>query len=109
MLPYVPPKFQEKASCPWERTDSILNQGYPLVVDKTLDNVYFCICRHCKGYTIWVDEKMIYPKINGVSFPYPDMPQDVKEVYEEAVTVSACCTRATITVIITVTANTNSS
>jgi hypothetical protein len=39
---------------------------------------------YCKRYSIWVDEKMIYPKINGVPFPHPDMPQDVKEDYEEA-------------------------
>src|ERR687898_2332460 len=94
MQKYVPPKFNETAfNCPlcsvyskqeWNSSYPILNRSHPITADKTLDNVYFCICLYCKRYSIWVDEKMIYPKINGVPFPHPDMPQDVKEDYEEA-------------------------
>lgn len=93
MQRYVPAKFKETAfNCPlcsvyseqdWNGSDPVLKYS-SVKASGILDDVYFCICLHCKGYSIWVDKKMVYPRINGVPFPHPDMPVEVKKDYEEA-------------------------
>lgn len=42
------------------------------------------ICDRCKKFSIWVDEKMVYPLVNGTPIPHPEMPDDIKGEYEEA-------------------------
>lgn len=93
-MPYVQPKLHLGLfNCPlcqgyteqnWHSTTNILNYGNPMKSDERLDNVNFCICKMCDKYTIWVNEKIVYPLINGAPFPHQDMPQEVKEIYEEA-------------------------
>ena len=50
----------------------------------SLENVWFAICYHCKKYTVWIDEILIHPQINGSPPPHLDMPDDVRETYVEA-------------------------
>jgi hypothetical protein len=92
MMPYISPKFGLDAfNCPmcnvysdqtWKSSKNVLNRNIPTRVDELLDTVSFCTCRHCSGFSIWVNEKMVYPRINGVPFPHPDTPKEVKEIYE---------------------------
>jgi hypothetical protein len=42
------------------------------------------ICDRCKKFSIWVDEKMVYPLVDGTPNPHPEMPDDIKGEYEEA-------------------------
>lgn len=44
----------------------------------------FAICQNCKEISIWVDEKMIYPKSRLTPLPNEDLPDDIKADYEEA-------------------------
>ena len=44
----------------------------------------FAICQSCKKISIWVDEKMIYPKSRLTPLPNEDLPDDIKADYEEA-------------------------
>ena len=41
-------------------------------------------CERCYFYALWMKEKLIWPNVAGAPFPNPDMPDDVKEIYEEA-------------------------
>jgi endogenous inhibitor of DNA gyrase (YacG/DUF329 family) len=41
-------------------------------------------CGHCLKYTVWVKDKMVYPFSGTAPLPNPDMPDDVKQDYEEA-------------------------
>ena len=45
------------------------------------------ICQHCHGYTIWHDQKMIYPDGGNVPPPHHDMPAEVAADYNEARTI----------------------
>jgi hypothetical protein len=47
-------------------------------------HTYLVECWHCKGFSIWHKEQMIYPSGGPAPLPYPDLPDDIKEDYEEA-------------------------
>lgn len=49
-----------------------------------VDDVDIAKCSHCLKFSIWVNEKMIYPLVTSVEIPNEDMPADVKAVYKEA-------------------------
>jgi hypothetical protein len=93
LIPYVPAKFKLNLfNCPlcngyteqfWHEAADILNRGQ-FKRDSRLDNIQICFCKLCDKYTIWVDEKMIYPLVNGAPFPNLDMSKRVKDIYEEA-------------------------
>ncbi len=93
-MPYVSPSFQLNAfNCPlcnaysvqlWHTINGIKKEGYQAYYPTLLENVNVCICGFCNKYTIWVDRKMIHPVINGAPLPHPDMPDQIKEIYEEA-------------------------
>ncbi len=44
----------------------------------------FCVCRYCQKISIWIDEKMVYPKKRLTPLPNEDLPDDIKADYEEA-------------------------
>ena len=41
-------------------------------------------CNHCREYSFWVEEKLIYPNISTAPFPSIDLPQEIKKDFEEA-------------------------
>ena len=47
-------------------------------------HTYLVECWHCKGFSIWHKEQMIYPSGGPAPLPHPDLPDDIKEDYEEA-------------------------
>lgn len=53
--------------------------GYP-----TGEALHICTCENCKSYLIWKNDEMIYPIVSSVPSPNIQMPQDVREIYEEA-------------------------
>ena len=44
----------------------------------------FAICQNCQKISIWVDEKMVYPKPRLTPLPNKDLPDEIKADYEEA-------------------------
>lgn len=44
----------------------------------------FSFCYHCKKYSIWVNQKMVYPHLSTAPLPTAEMPESVKELYNEA-------------------------
>lgn len=94
MIPYVYPKFNEsKFNCPLCNAYSVqrwygATPDFPQYEHDTeyaqkTKKVAYCFCLSCGDYTIWVDKKIIFPLINGAPLPNPDMPTEVKDVYEE--------------------------
>lgn len=89
MTPNTPPTFGASAyNCPmcgaysnqhWY-TAGLYNNGYSGLVK----NYHLANCQHCNGHSIWVNEKLIYPFSGTAPLPNPDMPEDVKQDYEEA-------------------------
>ena len=53
------------------------------------------VCYTCGQYTIWRDERIVDPQvIRDVEAPHPDMPEDVRELYDEAASVLSRSSRA---------------
>lgn len=47
-------------------------------------SIRYSQCEHCKKICLWYFEKMVYPNRGNAPVPNYDMPQDVKNDYEEA-------------------------
>ncbi len=41
-------------------------------------------CSHCRRYSIWSEDCMVYPLFGAVEHPNPDLPEDIQKDYEEA-------------------------
>lgn len=46
--------------------------------------IFIAFCCACCQPSIWYEKKMIYPKLRLVDFPNQDLPDNIKEIYEEA-------------------------
>ena len=44
----------------------------------------FSFCSHCEKYSIWVNRQMVYPGLSTAPLPVEEMPESVKELYNEA-------------------------
>ena len=49
-----------------------------------VEGLTFSICWKCKGYALWLNQKMIYPEASNAPLPSEDLPADVKEDFGEA-------------------------
>ncbi len=52
--------------------------------DLVIQNSNISFCDHCKKYSIWVDQKMVYPHLSTAPLPIAEMPESVKDLYNEA-------------------------
>lgn len=97
MTNYTSPEFEKTAfNCPlcgayaeqeWLMTIG-LNKNNAMFGRPTpqhsIDSVEFALCSHCKNYSVWLGNKMIYPSSGNVPLPNSDMPIEIKNDYEEA-------------------------
>lgn len=92
MAPYTPPKYLATAfHCPmcgayadqdWYKVGKFdYNANY---FSEVKENYFVSNCRHCSGDSIWVSGKLIFPLSGTAPLPNSDMPNDIKEDYEEA-------------------------
>ncbi len=49
-----------------------------------IDGARIGTCDHCGDFTIWLDNKMIYPLTSNSPFPNADLPDEIKIDFEEA-------------------------
>lgn len=52
------------------------------------------ICSHCREWSIWVEESLVYPAQITVENPNDDMPDDVKKLYKESAQILSASPRA---------------
>ena len=52
------------------------------------------LCAKCENATLWLDEKIIYPTARMGPPANSDLPDNVKEIYEEASAIARLSTRA---------------
>ena len=96
---YTPAKFQLKAfNCPhcgvfakqnWWYIVKIGSQYHvstsvPIQQWNYVGGFKCTQCESCQQHTFWQEEKMIYPSSGIAPLPNPDMPNDVKEDFDEA-------------------------
>ncbi|MBI5324225.1 MAG: DUF4145 domain-containing protein [Ignavibacteriae bacterium] len=88
-IPYTPPSYKSKAfNCPLcgAYADQIwFNAMYQDTGRNLFTNYIFLVyCRHCQKFSIWIDEKMVYPTSGNAPLPNPDMPEDIRNDFIEA-------------------------
>lgn len=44
-------------------------------------------CISCKDISLWIDQKLVYPRNTNLPPPNGDMNEDIKEIYQEAATI----------------------
>jgi hypothetical protein len=84
----IQPEFNKKGfTCPHCNYNSQHNWMSHYFHDKnkrSTDFVYTVECQHCNRFSIWYEEKMIYPEVVSVDDPNEDIPENVKIDYIEA-------------------------
>lgn len=50
-------------------------------------------CNHCEKFTLWQDGRLVFPLHSSAPLPNADMPEDVKQDYEEARSIIATSPR----------------
>ncbi|WP_018754206.1 DUF4145 domain-containing protein [Paenibacillus terrigena] len=88
MRDYLSPTFRSGAfSCPHCGVYSQQTWGTLAWQNELGDEIYdweASLCQHCKKFSLWIKEQLFFP-VNGlVPPPHPDMPEDIKEDYNEA-------------------------
>lgn len=49
-----------------------------------IEELKLCFCQNCEKYSLWVNEKMLYPVSSIAPLSTEDMPENVKEEFLEA-------------------------
>ena len=85
---YVAPTLDSKSfHCPhcWVLTSQNRHQlKYESSFHLSLYDWKVCFCHNCKWYSLWFEEKMIFPSGSNIPMPHTDMSESVKEIYTEA-------------------------
>jgi hypothetical protein len=86
MSDYVPPKYEESAfNCPHCGAYSRQEWRMRIFADNRLiENLSIAVCDRCEKYSIWLDDKMIYPIKSTAPLPSTDTPENILEDYNEA-------------------------
>ena len=105
MKNYKQPEFKEtNYNCPhcdvltsqyWFDMKECLNaynNSSNLIIEEEL---YVVLCHNCREKQIWYNTNMVYPDIVTVPLATEDMPESVKEIYNEAREISNKSPRAT--------------
>ncbi len=58
------------------------------------EKVEFSICAKCKGPTFWVEKKIVYPLRGSYPLVNSDLPNEVKDIYDEAASIANQSPRA---------------
>lgn len=99
---YAPPTFKEASfTCPscgsfaqqtwFGRPDAINESMHRILHDRGLATAR---CEACRAESVWLWEEMIWPDVTTSPEPSEDMPEPVREVYEEARSVAGRSPRA---------------
>lgn len=58
--------------------------GSNVVTSYPLENTMIAKCKHCNLFSLWVGLKMVYPLTGNVEMANSDLPDDIKNDYNEA-------------------------
>jgi len=91
---YIPPQYEKKGfTCPLCGTYSEQEWVYPSYSGRIspIPGLAISFCRYCantgnpeNAYSVWVNEKIVYPIFSPTPLAAEDMPEEVKEIYDEA-------------------------
>jgi hypothetical protein len=87
-IPYKIPSFNESSfNCPF--CNAFSKQDWSLIHSPFFGTDFLqltkiCVCSHCKQYSIWHQNKMVYPDFELVEPPSTDLNQEIIRDYSEA-------------------------
>lgn len=93
MIPYTPPTINKSSfNCPHcgAFANQFWSKGYHSADSggfREISSFMYSACNHCGEKVLWHNQKMIFPDTGGAPMPNPDLPEDLKNDYEEARTV----------------------
>lgn len=84
---YVAPAYEKDGfNCP--HCHAYSKQDWPTALFAPplgqVSEVALSRCHHCGNYSVWYDEKLIFPWISTAPYANADLPDDMKRDYEEA-------------------------
>ena len=104
MSQYYPPRYQsQQFHCPYCQVfasqDWLSVAGYNEFHDEIRIRIEKAglessICSHCESATLWLGEKIIYPPTCSAPQANGDLPDDIKQVYDEATAIADQSPRA---------------
>ena len=112
MPKYIEPKLDLDAfTCPycgvtsqqkWAHididTDSVEREieiiGSYMEEDEVWSGIFTSWCLHCKQAALWKETKIVYPLIGSFPPPHENLPEDIKEIYNEAGSIANTSPRA---------------
>ncbi|CEN84192.1 Uncharacterised protein [[Clostridium] sordellii] len=74
--------FDQYVLCSHEQNHA--NKIKALKSDGKIDILKVSTCDACKGYHIWLNGRMIFPTVSSIPVANEDMPESVKNIYNEA-------------------------
>ena len=90
LTPYTAPAFKKDGyNCAFCHAFSSQLWGQPHLIagGKNYgenDKFWICRCSRCHQYSIWIDQKLVYPATTTAPLPNPDFPSDITADYNEA-------------------------
>lgn len=63
---------------------SLCHGHHPDPYVKAENKLNISVCKVCNKFTLWLDEKQIYPLTSDIEQPNIDMPEEIKNLYLEA-------------------------
>jgi Domain of unknown function (DUF4145) len=61
--------------------------GHTEYLESELVNVAVSLCFSCKGFSLWVEDKLFYPVRNSEIIAHEEMPDAIKEDFDEAASI----------------------
>lgn len=89
-IPYVTPSCKANAyNCP--HCHAYAKQGWGQILrfvgnsnHGAIPDAVLGTCDHCNNFTIWLNDQMVFPLTSTAPFPNSDLPDDIKQDFEEA-------------------------
>lgn len=75
----------------WANSGNLDNGCYPVFENNP---VRVSTCENCREICLWYFDQMVYPNLANAPAPNPDMPEDVRNDYEEAASIHMPSPRA---------------
>jgi len=86
-IPYKEPQFEETSfNCPWCNSFAHMEWSWlqTPIRTGTVNGIKICFCNHCKMYSLWYEEAMIFPSEISVESANNDLPEEIVKDYNEA-------------------------
>lgn len=86
----VPSYGKDGFNCPYcgafsqQYWRTVKTSEHVFVANTTVNGLSLAYCAKCRQYSIWREEQMVYPIVSSALLPHSDLPDEIRNDYEEA-------------------------